>query len=152
MRMGYGVLRTALIGLIVLCFLSGVSGGPALSVDLRTGDVDESYILPRSNNSQLPVVPDANSPPYTVETSFRRWLKHYKNPVVCDMIFCHGSCADYDDSCPSFRHHVLTILDEESSCNSKIGPNNEKSTPGGSCHVDNSLNAETFSAAGSPFK
>jgi hypothetical protein len=139
LRMRYGALRFSLPGFLAFIFLvTGLFGVPSLGLESSAAGIDENYVVPRSPNNRLLIgaPPGATQLPYSVESSFLRWLKHYKNPVVCDMIFCHGSCANYDDSCPSFRHHLLSFLDEESSCNSNFGPNSEKPDSGQSCHFD----------------
>jgi hypothetical protein len=154
LRMRHGAFRFSFNGLIAFTFLStALSCIPSSGLESSTASIDENYVVPRSPNTRplIETPTDATQPPYSVESSFLRWLKHYKNPVVCDMIFCHGSCANYDDSCPSFRHHLLSFLDE-ASCNSNVGPNSESSDSGESCHVDNSRKSETFSDTGSPFK
>ena len=67
---------------------------------------------------RIPRVGITPAEPFQVLASVRRWQKHFGNPVICNMIFCHGSCADYDDSCPSFKHSLLeNLLEENVGCN-----------------------------------
>ncbi len=55
---------------------------------------------------------------FQVSAGLHRWLQNFGSPVICNMIFCHGSCADFDDSCPSFKRPLLeAMLDAERGCN-----------------------------------
>jgi hypothetical protein len=149
-----GALRISFNRFIAFTWLAAsLFGIPSYGLESSTGSIDENYVVPRlqDTRSLIETPAAATQQPYSIESSFLRWLKHFKNPVVCDMIFCHGSCANYDDSCPSFRHHLLSFLDQ-AGCNTNVAPNNENSVSGQSCHVDKSPKSETFSDAGSPFK
>jgi len=108
--------------------------------------------LPRFNAT--PQTPDTavDSSEYAmqhqVSASLRRWLKHFGNPVVCNMIFCHTSCADYDDSCPSFGRPLLeNMLDDYSGCMSQpraLTPRSQVVLPPDSCCIEEDNSLETF--------
>jgi hypothetical protein len=149
----YAFLRVVLSGILTLsCFVSlGASAAISIETLYPEGHVGENnYLMPRPvDGFDQVTVKGQTQLPSVVEKSFNRWLKHFKNPPVCEMVFCHGSCADYDDSCPSFKHHLLSFLDEDNGCSKSTGQSrqsehDETTASGTSCHVDKSQNMETF--------
>ncbi|HEY9760445.1 MAG TPA: hypothetical protein V6C97_35125 [Oculatellaceae cyanobacterium] len=77
------------------------------------GDSDDNALLierPHSVEKSAKYLADDDASLHQVSHNFARWLKHFGNPVVCDMVFCHTSCQDYDDSCPSFKRSVGELL------------------------------------------
>jgi hypothetical protein len=67
----------------------------------------------RENSSRNEAWATESAPDYPqVLTAFSRWQQHFAKPVVCNMIFCHSSCADYDDSCPSFQPPIIHLQEQ----------------------------------------
>lgn len=77
------------------------------------GDSDGNALLierPHSVENSVKYLADDDASLHQVSHNLVRWLKHFGSPVVCDMVFCHTSCQDYDDSCPSFKRSVAELL------------------------------------------
>ena len=49
-------------------------------------------------------------------TTFERWRQSYCAPFICNMVLCHGTCAVYEDHCPSFAESGRVINLDASNC------------------------------------
>jgi hypothetical protein len=53
-------------------------------------------------------------------TAYERWRQNYCAPFVCNMVLCHGSCAEFEEHCPSFMESGRVIHVDAQSCTSSV--------------------------------
>jgi len=58
----------------------------------------------------------------TFRSSFERWRQNYCCPYICNMVLCHGTCADFAEHCPSFSESGRVIRLDSPGC---FSPGNE---------------------------
>jgi hypothetical protein len=71
---------------------------------------ENSLLIERPSSSLAQDTFQPSSSLYQVSHSVARWLKHYGHPVICNMMFCNGSCQNFDDGCPSFSRPIAEFL------------------------------------------
>jgi hypothetical protein len=70
---------------------------------------EESFRIPRPTQSLLGelIYPGMRTP--LARSSFESWRQGYCDPFVCNMVLCHGSCAQFAEHCPSFSESARVI-------------------------------------------
>lgn len=48
--------------------------------------------------------------------AFERWRQNYCCPYICNMVLCHGTCADFAEHCPSFSESSRVIRLDSPGC------------------------------------
>jgi len=109
---------------------------PAATVSTPVSSAISSGASGAASNALLGDVIYAGMRTPMPRASFERWRQNYCSPFICNMVLCHGTCADFAEHCPSFSESGRVIHLDTPGCMMPSNQISERVLQGNHCAAE----------------